>query len=251
MVQIDLSGKVALITGGSQGLGEQFARTLHRAGAAVAINYFPDPQGANQKRAHALESELGGQTKVYGGDVRDLTMMQGTARQVVADLGRLDILINNAGILRDKTLKNLEAEQWQDVIDTNLTGVFNACKGAVPVMSDGGRIVSLASIAAVVGFFGQSNYAAAKAGVMGLTRVLSRELARRRITVNAVAPGVVLTEMGKSIPEDVRAEMLKNIPLGRLGEPAEIAGAVLFLCSDLASYITGQTLHVNGGWIAP
>ena len=251
MVQIDLSKKVALITGGSQGLGEEFARTLHRAGAAVAINYFPDPQGTNQKRAQSLAADLGERAIVYGGDVRDLALMQGTARQVVADLGRLDILINNAGILRDKTLKNLEADQWQDVIDTNLTGVFNACKGAVPVMSDGGRIVSLASIAAVVGFFGQSNYAAAKAGVMGLTRVLSRELARRRITVNAVAPGVVLTEMGKSIPEEVRNEMLKNIPLGRLGEPAEIAGAVLFLCSDLASYITGQTLHVNGGWIAP
>jgi 3-oxoacyl-[acyl-carrier protein] reductase len=251
MVPIDLSGKVALITGASQGLGEQFARTLHRAGAAVAINYFPDPGGTNQKLAQALATDLGDRTIVYGGDVRDLTMMQGTARQVVADLGRLDILINNAGILRDKTLKNLDAEHWQDVIDTNLTGVFNACKGAVPVMSDGGRIVSLASIAAVVGFFGQSNYAAAKAGVMGLTRVLSRELARRRITVNAVAPGVVLTEMGKSIPEEVRVEMLKNIPLGRLGEPSEIAGAVLFLCSDLASYITGQTLHVNGGWIAP
>ncbi|MCC6424702.1 MAG: 3-oxoacyl-ACP reductase FabG [Phycisphaerales bacterium] len=251
MIPIDLSGKVALITGGSQGLGEEFARTLHRAGAAVAINYFPDPAGVNQKRAQSLATDLGQRTIVYGGDVRDLTMMQGTARQVVADLGRLDILINNAGILRDKTLKNLDAEHWQDVIDTNLTGVFNACKGAVPVMSDGGRIISLASIAAVVGFFGQSNYAAAKAGVMGLTRVLSRELARRRITVNAVAPGVVLTEMGKSIPDEVRAEMLKNIPLGRLGEPSEIAGAVLFLCSDLASYITGQTLHVNGGWIAP
>jgi 3-oxoacyl-[acyl-carrier protein] reductase len=118
-------------------------------------------------------------------------------------------------------------------------------------MAEGGRIISLASIAAVVGFFGQANYAAAKAGVMGLTRVLSRELARQRITVNAVAPGVILTEMGKSIPEEVRAEMIKNIPLGRLGEPSEIAGPVLFLCSDLASYITGQTLHNNGGWIAP
>lgn len=251
MVSIDLSNKVALVTGGSQGLGEEIARTLYRAGAAVAINYFPDPQGSNQKRAQALAQSLGERAKVYGADVRDLTMMQGTARQVVADMGSLDILINNAGILRDKTLKNLDADMWQQVIDTNLTGVFNSCKGAIPVMADGGRIVSLASIAAVVGFFGQANYAAAKAGVMGLTRVLSRELARRRITVNAVAPGVVLTEMGKSIPDEVRAEMLKNIPLARLGEPSEIAGPILFLCSDLASYITGQTLHINGGWIAP
>lgn len=251
MIQIDLSGKVALITGGSQGLGEEFARTLHRAGATVAINYFPDPQDSNKKRAQALVADLDGRASTYGGDVRNLSSMQEVVERVVADHGRIDILINNAGILRDKTLKNLEAQQWQDVIDTNLTGVFNSCKAATPLLADGGRIISLASIAAVVGFFGQSNYAAAKAGVMGLTRVLSRELARRRITVNAVAPGVVLTEMGKSIPEEARQEMLKNIPLNRLGEPAEIAGAVLFLCSDLASYITGQTLHVNGGWIAP
>ncbi|MCC6238759.1 MAG: 3-oxoacyl-ACP reductase FabG [Phycisphaerales bacterium] len=251
MIQIDLSGKVALITGGSQGLGEEFARTLHRAGATVAINYFPDPQDSNKKRAQALVADLGGRASAYGGDVRNLGSMQEVVERVVTDHGRIDILINNAGILRDKTLKNLEAQQWQDVIDTNLTGVFNSCKAVTPVLADGGRIISLASIAAVVGFFGQSNYAAAKAGVMGLTRVLSRELARRRITVNAVAPGVVLTEMGKSIPAEARAEMLKNIPLNRLGEPAEIAGAVLFLCSDLASYITGQTLHVNGGWIAP
>ena len=142
----------------------------------------------------------------------------------------------------------VSAEDWQAVIDTNLTGVYNVSKAAMESLSDGGRIINLASVSAVVGFFGQSNYAAAKAGVMGLTRVLSRELAKRRITVNAVAPGVVLTEMGETIPEQTRADMLKSIPLGRCGEPEEIAGVILFLCSELASYVTGQVIHVNGGW---
>jgi 3-oxoacyl-[acyl-carrier protein] reductase len=142
----------------------------------------------------------------------------------------------------------MSLDEWQSVIDTNLTGVFHVCKVAAEKMADGGRIVSLASIAASVGFFGQANYAAAKAGVGAMTRVLSRELARRNITVNAVAPGVVLTEMGKTIPIEVRAAMLANIPLARFGEPDEIGKVILFLCSDLASYVTGQTIHVNGGW---
>jgi 3-oxoacyl-[acyl-carrier protein] reductase len=184
-------------------------------------------------------------------DVRDLEQVEAMVESVVSHLGRLDILVNNAAILRDKTLKNLTSDMWQDVIDTNLTGVFNACKASANALQDGGRIVSLASIAAAVGFFGQANYAAAKAGVVAITKVLSRELARKKITVNAVAPGVVLTEMGKSIPEETRKQMLTNIPLGRFGEPDEIANVVLFLCSNLASYVTGQTIHINGGWYAP
>jgi 3-oxoacyl-[acyl-carrier protein] reductase len=156
--------------------------------------------------------------------------------------------VNNAGIIRDKTIRKLTHEQWRDVLDTNLTGVFNVCKAAADRVRDGGRIVNLSSISAAVGFFGQSNYAASKAGVIGLTKVLSKELARRRITVNAVAPGVVLTEMGRSIPEEVREAMLGQIPLGRFAEPEEVSSVIVFLCSELASYVTGQTLHVNGGW---
>jgi 3-oxoacyl-[acyl-carrier protein] reductase len=139
--------------------------------------------------------------------------------------------------------------EWQEVIDTNLTGVFHVCRAAAELISDGGRIVNMASISGVVGFYGQVNYSAAKAGVIAITKVLSKELAKRRITVNAVSPGVVLTEMGQTIPKEVQADMLKQIPLGRFAEPQEIAGVVLFLCSDLASYVTGQTLHVNGGWV--
>lgn len=248
MISIDLTGKTALITGAGQGLGAQTASTLHRAGANVMINYFADPAGVNQERAQAVASKLGDRAAVAAADVRDLaacgTMIEATRKT----FGTLDIIVNNAGILRDRSLKNMTQDEWQAVIDTNLTGVFNVCRAAIGSISDGGRIVNLASIAGVIGFFGQANYSAAKAGVIGLTKVLSKELGKRRINVNAVAPGVVLTEMGQSIPEAARAEMLKSIPLGRFGEPQEISNAILYLCSDLASYVTGQTLHVNGGW---
>ena len=246
MIALDLKGKTAVVTGASQGLGAETARVLHRAGANVVVNFFPF--GHNQASAESVAAQLGERAVALGADVRKLTEVHMLLDQAKQKFGGLDIVVNNAGIIRDRTVRKMAAEDWQAVIDTNLTGVFNVCKVAADTLNDGGRIVNFASIAAVVGFFGQANYAAAKAGVSALTKVLSRELARRRITVNAVAPGVVLTEMGKTIPEEVRAKMLENIPLGRFGEPAEIAQVVLFLCSDLASYMTGQTLHVNGGW---
>lgn len=249
MLSLDLFGRVALITGGGRGLGLATARALWSAGATVAINYFADPEGVNRALAEAAATELADRAFAIEADVRDASAVSAMVDQLVQRCGGLDIVVNNAAILADRTVKNMTAEQWQAVIDTNLTGVFNVCKAAAAVLRDGGRIVNLASISAAVGFFGQANYAAAKSGVIGLTKVLSRELARRRITVNAVAPGVVLTDMGRSIPEEVRAEMLKSIPLGRFGEPEEIANVILFLCSDLASYVTGQTIHVNGGWV--
>ena len=248
MVEIDLTGRVAIVTGAGQGLGAAIAETLHRAGATVIVNYFADADGINQPRAQAVAAALGERAVDMAADVRSPEQLAAMVEQVVTRFGRLDIVVNNAGILRDKTLKNMSSADWQAVIDTNLTGVFNVCKAVMPALAEGGRIVNLASIAGAVGFFGQSNYAAAKAGVVGLTKVLSREAARRNITVNAVAPGVALTEMGKSIPEANRAEMLKNIPLNRFAEPREIADVVLFLVSPLASYVTGQTIHVNGGW---
>lgn len=246
MIAIDLTGKTAVVTGASQGLGETTARLLHQAGANVVVNYVAI--GANKANAERIAAELGPRAVALEADVRRLDSVIAMLDAAIARFGGIDIVVNNAGIIRDKTLRKMEPAQWQDVIDTNLTGVFHVCKAAAERMRDGGRIVNMASIAGVVGFFGQSNYAASKAGVVAMTKVLSRELGKRRITVNAVAPGVVLTEMGLTIPEEVRAEMLKNVPLGRFSEPREVSAAILFLCSDLASYMTGQTLHVNGGW---
>jgi 3-oxoacyl-[acyl-carrier protein] reductase len=248
MVTIDLSGKTALVTGSGQGLGQATARLLHAAGANVAVNYFEDEAGLNHRRAAETVAALGARAFAVPADVRQPAQVNTMIDTVIGRFGALDIIVNNAAILRDRTLKNMSDAEWQDVIDTNLTGVFNVCKAAAPRMADGGRIVSMASISGIIGFYGQVNYAAAKAGVMGITKVLAKELAGRRITVNAVAPGVALTEMGQSIPEKARAEMLKQIPLGRFAEPEEIARVILFLCSDLSSYITGQTIHVNGGW---
>jgi len=248
MVTIDLTGKTAVITGGGQGLGRATAEALHRAGANVVINYFDDPSGVNRQRAEETAAALGNRAVVFVADVRDPASLSAMMDEAIRRFGSLDIVVNNAGILRDKTVKKMTFDDWQQVIDTNLTGVFNVCQASVERLQDGGRIVNLASISAAMGFFGQANYAAAKSGVVGLTKVLSRELAKRRITVNAVAPGVVLTEMGQSIPEEARQQMLANIPLGRFGEPREIAEVIVFLCSDMASYVTGQTIHVNGGW---
>ena len=249
MVSIDLSDKIAVVTGGGQGLGRATATVLYEAGARVALTFFRDAEGRNESIAEETASSLGNGVIAIEGDVRDresvAAMFTGVADQFD---GAIDIVVNNAAILRDKSIKKMDDSEWDAVIGTNLTGVFNVSKEAVERLADGGRIVNMASISGEVGFFGQANYSAAKAGVVGLTKVLSKELARRQITANAVAPGVALTEMGKSIPEEARAEMLKQIPLGRFGEPEEVANAILFLCSPLADYITGQKIHVNGGW---
>ena len=194
-------------------------------------------------------ASLGERAIAVAADVRDVAEVTRMIDETVRHFGRLDIVVNNAAIIRDRTLKKMTDDEWQAVIDTNLTGVFQVCRAAADRISDGGRIVNMASISGVVGFYGQVNYSAAKAGVIAITKVLSKELARRNITVNAVAPGVVLTEMGKTIPDEVRAGMIAQIPLGRFGEPEEISNIILFLCSDLASYVTGQTIHANGGWL--
>lgn len=248
MIPIDLTDKVALITGGGQGLGQATAALLHAAGARVVISYLNDPAGTCRAKAEEAVAPWKERGLAIAADVRSRDEMQQLFEAVQDHWGNVDILVNNAAILRDKTVKKLENGDWEDVIETNLSAVFRVVQTSLPYLADGGRIVNMASISGVLGFFGQANYAAAKAGVIGLTKVLSKELASRRITVNAVAPGVVLTEMGKSIPDEARQQMLAQIPLRRFGEPNEISSVILFLCSDLASYMTGQTLHVNGGW---
>ena len=248
MITIDLTGKSAFVTGASRGLGQEIACTLHAAGASVGINYLEDDAGANRSDAESLVAQLGERAVAVAADVRDRSQLEAGMDTAIRQFGTLEIVVANAGILRDRTIIKMSDEEWQTVIDTNLTGVFNTTKVAASRISDGGRVVNIASVAAVLGLFGQANYAAAKAGVSALTRVSSRELAQRSVTVNAVAPGVVMTEMGHAIPEKNRQVMLSQIPLGRFAEPEEVANVVLFLASPLASYISGQTIHVNGGW---
>lgn len=251
MNRIDLTGKTAIVTGASQGLGQATAEALHAAGASVVVNYFSDPHGKNKTRAESVVRSLGQRAIAAAADVRGTTEVEAMFALAKREYGAVDIVINNAGIVRDRTVQKMTDAEWQEVLDTNLSGVFKVSREAAKHLQRGGRIVNLASIAGAVGAFGQANYAAAKGGVVSLTKVLSRELARQEINVNAVAPGVIDTEMSRTIPEEVLGEMMGQIPLGRFGEPSEIAGVVLFLCSDLASYVTGQTIHVNGGWWSP
>ncbi len=248
MRTIDLSGKTAIITGGGQGIGLAVATSLAHSGANVVLNYFDDCQGVNKGIADAAAGQLGANAITLAADVRFPEHLKQLVATTIERFGSIDILVNNAGILRDRSFRKMSQGEWQDVIDTNLTGVFNTAQAVSESLADNGTIVNIASLSAVTGFFGQANYASAKAGVIALTKVLSKELARRNIRVNAVAPGVVNTEMGQSIPEENRKAMMTNIPLGRFAEPNEIGDVVLFLCSELASYVTGQTIHVNGGW---
>lgn len=245
-VSIDLTSKFVLITGGSQGIGAAMARRFHQAGATVLINHPGLATTASD--AEKLVEELGERAYIHAADISQPAEVEAMMETIREKRGGFDFLINNAAILRDRTIAKMAIEEWQSIIDVNLSGVFYCCKFALPVLRDGGAIVSMGSIAGIQGFFGQSNYAAAKSGVMSMMRVLSREAARRGIRANSIAPGVVETAMAATIPEEVRTEMLKNVPLQRFGLPSEIADAALFLCSPLASYITGQTLEVNGGW---
>lgn len=250
MISIDLSGKTALITGASQGIGARIARTFHEAGADVILNH-PD-KGTTGDDAEAIAAEMNAARPdsafVAAADVSDEEQVKAMMEAARQWRGDIDFLVNNAAIIRDRTIAKMNREEWDAVLDVNLTGVFLCCQHGLAVMRDGGAIVSFGSIAAIQGFFGQANYAAAKAGVQAMMRVLSREAARRGIRANAVAPGVIDTSMAATIPEGVREEMLKNVPLGRFGTTEEVAHVVLFLCSPLASYVTGQTIEINGGW---
>ena len=249
-IEINLAGKVVLITGASQGIGAQMARTFHRAGATVALNH-PD-LGTTRQDAEGLAAELNRlrpqSAFALAANVANAPAVQAMMQELKQRTGGLDFLINNAAILRDRTVAKMSLDEWNAVLDVNLSGVFHCCKFGLEIMRDGGAIVSLASIAAILGFYGQANYAATKAGVQALMRVLSREAARRGIRANAIAPGVIETAMAATIPDPIRADMLKNVPLGRFGATEDVANVALFLCSPLAAYVTGQTLEVNGGW---
>lgn len=246
---IDLRDRIAIITGGAKGIGKVTVKTFLNLGAKVAIWDVDESEAS--LLLEELSGEFSGKVKFYKVDTRDLPFAELAASQVCVDFGRIDILVNNAGITRDSSLKKMTEEQWQQVIDVNLTGVFNCVKAVVPYMEKNtyGRILNAASVVAHYGNFGQTNYVATKAGVIGMTKVWAREFGRKGITVNAVAPGFINTEMIKTVPTEVIDNLKSKTPLGRLGEPEDIANVYAFLASDAASFITGSTFNVDGGLV--
>jgi len=241
-----LEGKVALVTGASRGIGRAIALELARAGATLALNHL-----AQEEEARSVCAEIrgaGGRAEVFLADVGEPAAVTAMVARVAETLGPVAVLVNNAGITRDRTLRKMSLEEWNDVLRVNLSGVFHCTHAVVPGMIHAGfgRIVSLSSIVAESGAFGQTNYAASKAGILGFTRASALELARHGITVNAVCPGYIETAMLMAVPEAVRAGVMERIPLGRYGQPEEVARCVRFLVTE-ADYVTGQTLHVNGG----
>ncbi len=245
-ITADLSGQVAVVTGASQGLGKAVALALGANGAKVVC------LARNAEKLAATVSEIeaaGGSAEAVACDVTDRAAAKGAIEAAAAQHGRLDILVNNAGITRDKLMRGMSDEEWDDVIATNLTSCFVCCRSAAGIMRKAkyGRIINMASISGLIGNPGQANYSASKAGMIGLTRTLSKELVNRGVTVNAVAPGFIASEMTAEMGDVVLEEAKKRIPAKRLGEPEDVAAAVLFLASKDAGYISGQTLVVDGG----
>lgn len=239
--------KVALVTGASRGIGRSIALQLAEEGYNVAINY-----AGNKEKAEEVVNQIkvkGVEAFAIQANVSNPDEVKAMIKEVVNQFGSVDILVNNAGITRDNLLMRMKEQEWDDVIDTNLKGVFNCIQKVTPQMlrQKGGRIINLTSIVGAVGNPGQINYVASKAGVIGMTKTAARELASRQITVNAVAPGFIVSDMTNALNEDLKNGMKAQIPLGHFGEDTDIAHTVAFLASDKAKYITGQTIHVNGG----
>lgn len=252
-IRYDYSGKVVLVTGSSRGIGASILEGFAQAHATCIVNYFADAEGQNARDAAATAEKLktlgAAAVHIIAADVSNFDSVAALMQEVQTKAGGLDILVNNAGILRDRTIKKMTSDDWQAVINTNLTGVFHTSKLGSDILRDGGRVVNISSVAGIIGIHGQVNYSAAKAGVIAMTKVLAKELARRKITVNAVAPGVVQTTMISGIKPEMLAEYEKQIPVGRLGQPSDIANTVLFLAAEESSYITGQVIPVTGGWL--
>jgi acetoacetyl-CoA reductase len=237
-----IMARVAIVTGGTRGIGEAISIALRDKGLTVAANYM-----GNDERAKAFTDRTG--IKSYKWDVSDFEACQSGVREVEEELGPVDVLVNNAGITRDATMRKMDHSKWQDVIDTNLGGCFNMAKAVFEGMSGRGygRIVNIGSINGQAGQYGQVNYAAAKSGIHGFTKALAQEGARFGVTVNAIAPGYIDTDMVAAVPEDVLGKIVARIPVGRLGRADEIARGVAFLCDENAGFITGSTLSINGG----
>ena len=244
---MDFTGKVILVTGSSRGIGAGLVRAFAARGGTCVVNYVADTAGRNRADAEAVAREAGA-ALVVECDVADHDRVGEAMRSIVDRLGGLDILVNNAGILRDRTLKKMTAADFEAVVRVNLGGAFNTLQHAATLLRPGGRVVNIASVAAFAGFFGQANYAASKAGIVALTKVAAREFARQGTTVNCVAPGFVETEIIREMPADVTRRFVEQIPAGRLGRVEDVVNAVLFLCAAGSDYVTGQVLHVNGGF---
>lgn len=239
----NLDGKTALITGASGGIGGAIARALHGAGASVAVS------GTREAPLQELAGALGARAHVLPCDLSDPEAVEALPKQAIAAMGGIDILVNNAGITRDNIFMRMSDAEWQSVLDVNLTAAMRLCRGVMRPMMKArwGRIVNISSIVAATGNPGQANYAAAKAGMVGMSKSLAHEVASREITVNCVAPGFITTAMTEKLTDDQRQAILSQVPSGRMGEADEVAGAVLYLASPVAGYVTGATLHVNGG----
>lgn len=242
-----LEGKTALVTGGSRGIGRAICFRLASMGALVFINYVSNSAAAEETRKVIIDA--GGKAEIIGFDVADSAACQDAIKQLVKDNKSLDILVNNAGITRDGLMARMSEDSWDAVIDTNLKGSFICSKAAARSMmkSRWGRIVNISSVVGFSGNAGQVNYSAAKAGMVGITKSMAREFASRNITVNSVAPGYIETDMTKGLSDEIQEKLMTEIPLASLGSPEDVAGAVAYLVSPDGAYVTGQTIHVNGG----
>ena len=247
MSDLDFTGKVVLVTGSSRGIGAEIIKAFGQRGAKCVVNYVADPANQNKADAESVAKELK-DPLVIECDVTNPAQVEAMTKQIQDRHGGLDVLVNNSGIIRDRTIKKMSMEEFESVVRVNLTGTFNVTQKAAAILRNGGRIVNLSSVSGQMGLFGQANYSSSKAAIIALTKVSARELARQNITVNAIAPGFIDVGMSKGMPDEVAENFKKQIPLGRLGDVNEIVNAALFLASPMASYITGHVLNVNGGF---